>query len=202
MKKILVALMATAMLMAGCAPKTPAASTPAPAASTPAPAASTPAPAATKIGTASIVNVKGANYNTADKKDGTAQSDVTMCTVMLDDAGKITYVNFDVTQSKFAFNDKGELTTDLTKGVISKKELGANYGMAKVSEIKKEWFEQIAAYEQWLIGKTVDEAVAMKTFEKDASHKEVPDVAELKTSVTIDIGGYRNALVKAAANAK
>ncbi len=198
MKKILVALMAAAMLMAGCAAKAP--TTPAPAESTP--AASTPAPAATKIGTSSIVKVKGANYNAADSKDGTAQSDVTMCTVVLDDAGKITYVNFDVAQSKFAFNDKGELTTDLTKGVVSKKELGANYGMAKVSEIGKEWFEQIEAYEQWLVGKTVDEAVAMKTYEKDATHPSVPDVAELKTSVTIDIGAYRDALVKAAANAK
>lgn len=194
MKKILVALMATAMLMAGCAPKTPAASTPA--ASTPAAA-----PAATKVGTASKVNIKGANYNTADAKDGTAQSDVTMCTVVLDDAGKITYVSFDVTQSKFAFNDKGELTNDLTKEVISKKELGPNYGMAKVSEIKKEWFEQIAAYEQWLVGKTVDEATAMKTLSKEG-HPNIPDVAELKSSVTMDITDFRDTLVKAAANAK
>jgi len=43
---------------------------------------------------------------------------------------------------------------------------------------------------------------AIPTYKKDDSHLRVPDAADLKASVTIDIGGYVDALVEAVANAK
>ena len=60
-----------------------------------------------------------------------------------------------------------------------------------------EWYEQAAALEEYMIGKTVTEVLEMPTVERDASHTAVPDVEELKSSVTITVGDYLEALEKA-----
>ena len=38
--------------------------------------------------------------------------------------------------------------------------------MRRASAIGKEWFEQIAEFEKWMIGKTVDEVKASKVKER------------------------------------
>ena len=81
-----------------------------------------------------------------------------------------------------------------------KKALGEDYGMRGASPIGKEWFEQIAALEQWMIGKTIEEVMAMPVYAKDDNHKSVPDSEDLKTSVTIDVGASLEA-VKGAVDA-
>ena len=83
-----------------------------------------------------------------------------------------------------------------------KKALGADYGMVKASPIGKEWFEQIAALEQWMIGKTLEEVLAMPVYAKDDSHPTCPDVEELKSSCTMNVGSYLEAVKGAAAAAK
>ena len=75
--------------------------------------------------------------------------------------------------------------------------------MKRVSSIGKEWYEQAAALEEWCIGKTVEEVLGMKTFDRgDGSHTMVPDEADLKAGCTITVGDYLKALVNAAANAQ
>ena len=74
--------------------------------------------------------------------------------------------------------------------------------MKQASGIGKEWFEQIAALEQWMKGKTVDQVMAMKTTQKDANHPAVPNEADLTSSVTISVDGFLRALDKASKNAK
>ncbi len=59
--------------------------------------------------------------------------------------------------------------------------------MKSASGIGKEWYEQIAALENWTKGKTVDEVMAMKTKEGEAGHPAVPDEADLTSSVTISV---------------
>lgn len=142
------------------------------------------------------------NATDAGEKDGRGQVNSVVCTVILDDNKVIKAVQFDTAQTNVNFNAEGKVTTDVTAPVLSKLEKGADYGMAKASPIGKEWFEQIASLEEYCIGKTVEEVVGMKTYEKDENHKAVPDEADLKTSVTIDVGGYLAALEKAAANAR
>ena len=83
-----------------------------------------------------------------------------------------------------------------------KKALGADYGMVVASPIGKEWFEQIAALEQWMVGKTVEEVLAMPLYAKDDSHTECADVEELKSSCTMNVGGYLRAVKGAAEAAK
>ncbi len=52
-----------------------------------------------------------------------------------------------------------------------------------------------------MAGKTVDEIKSMDVKVRDASHTDVPDVPELTSSVTIDVGGYIAAVEEAYRNA-
>ncbi len=142
------------------------------------------------------------NGTDAGEKDGRGQVNSVICTVILDDNKVIKAIQFDTAQTNVNFNAEGKVTTDLTEVVRSKLEKGEDYGMRPASPIGKEWFEQIAALEEYCIGKTVEEVVSMPTYERDAAHTTVPDVADLKSSVTIDVGGYLAALQKAADNAR
>jgi hypothetical protein len=137
-----------------------------------------------------------------EKTNGTAQVDSTICAVTFDENNVIVSISFDVAQTRVAFSPEGAIASDLEAAIRSKKELGDDYGMKGVSGIGKEVGEQIANLEAYCVGKTVEEVVATPTYQRDDHHTRVGDVEDLKTSVTIDIGSYLDALAKAAANAK
>ena len=152
-------------------------------------------------GLASLTSVK-LTPATADAA-GSVSVNTTMCAVTLDDEGKIVSVTFDVVQPKAAFDATGAASGELNAAPQTKKELKEGYGMKRVSSIGKEWFEQAAALEDWCVGKTVAEVLAMKTFDRgDGSHTNVPEEADLVSSVTITVGDYLKTLEMAAANAK
>ncbi|MEG2915394.1 MAG: hypothetical protein RR839_03030, partial [Oscillospiraceae bacterium] len=134
--------------------------------------------------------------------DGTAKTDTTVCSLTVNAKGKIIGISFDVTQVRYDINTEGAVTNDIAEEVVSKKALKENYGMKKKSEISKEWYEQAEAFETWAKGKTVDEVVNMTTKVKDDAHPAIPDVAELATSVTIDVSDFIAALKLANENAK
>lgn len=139
-----------------------------------------------------------ANAETA----GNAKFNVAACALCIDADGKILDVKFDTLQASVGFDVSGALTGDVTSELKTKKELGDAYGMKGASGIKKEWYEQIAALEDWMRGKTVDDVLAMKVTERDATHTDVPDEDDLKTSVTISVTDQFHALEKAYADAK
>lgn len=149
-----------------------------------------------------VTSIGSSKPATADK-DGAAQVDTTICFVVLGEDGKIKAVTFDVAQTKVAINAKGEITADLTAEQKTKVEKGADYGMQKASKLEKgEWFQQAAAFAEYCVGKTPEEVLGMKTMKKDDNHLAVPDVEDVKTTVTIDVGGFLKALDKAVKNAK
>lgn len=156
---------------------------------------------AEKLGLGSSTGATWKDVNAAEKKDGAAQVNTFMCALLLDDAGKIVNVKFDVVQTKLAISGEAKMVTDLAAPIKTKVELGDAYGMAKAAKAG-EWYVQAAAFEKYCIGKTVDEVLATKVYAKDDHHKQVPDVADLKTTVTIDIGEFLESLKAAAANAK
>lgn len=87
---------------------------------------------------------------------------VTSVTVTIEN-GKIVGYNIDARQGKATrlAGDDGILETEDDKWAHSwnektKKELGNEYGMKAVSEIEKEWFEQAAAIEAFLLENGVD----------------------------------------------
>ena len=162
-------------------------------------AIATSAMAATGLGAITSVKLAPATADAA----GSVSVNTTMCAVTLDDAGKIVAVKFDVVQPKAAFDATGAASGELNAAPQTKKELKEGYGMKRVSSIGKEWYEQAAALEEWCIGKTLDEVLGMKTFDRgDGSHTMVPDEADLKAGCTITVGDYLKALANAVADAK
>jgi len=147
-----------------------------------------------KVGTASITEISA---TAAATKVGKVQTDVYYTTVSLDKSGKIIAVKLDVAQNSGTFNIDGTLAFDPAKQATKTKlEKGADYKMVGSSAIKKEWFEQAAAFEKWCIGKT---AVEVKALAVDAEG--VTTNADLKTSVTIGVNEFVAVVVKAAAAA-
>lgn len=136
-----------------------------------------------------------------DEETAQAQADVTMAAVGFDEDGTIVTVSIDVAQTRVAFDEDMQVTSDRDELVPTKKERGDDYGMARVSEIEKEWYEQIAALEEWMIGKTVEEVMNLEVKVVDDSHQNVPDVPELESSVTITVESYLAAVEEAWDNA-
>ncbi|MGM0652094.1 MAG: hypothetical protein ACQES4_04835 [Bacillota bacterium] len=128
----------------------------------------------------------------------TGQVDTTMATATFDEEGRIVDVMIDVAQVRVEFDEDLQVATDPSQEFRTKKELGDDYGMRKASDIEKEWDEQIEALEEWMVGKTVDEVLALPLMEDDQS----PDDPDLRTSVTITVTNYFAALEKAYQNAE
>lgn len=98
-----------------------------------------------------------------EEKEGSNELDSTFTAAVLDKDGKVVVASTDTLQAKVAFDTKGACTTDVTAALSTKKELGADYGMAAYGKdlngdgVVKEWFEQAAAFDASLVGKTADE---------------------------------------------
>jgi hypothetical protein len=118
----------------------------------------------------------------------------TYAAVLLDDAGKIVYVDIDSAQNEGTFDAMGAVVK--AEAAPTKTEKGADYGMVGNSAIGKEWFEQIEALEAYLVGKTLEE---IKAIELDADA--VPTSEDLKASVSVGVDAYLAAVEKAIANA-
>ena len=143
--------------------------------------------AACGLGSFTAVTVTAA---TAEKNGG-VQVNTTMCAVELDAEGKIVSISFDVAQSKAAFDAAGAVAGEASFEVATKMEKKEGYNMKAASPIGKEYYEQMAAFEAWCIGKTVEEVLTLSA-----------DDADLKAGCTVTITDHLAALEKAAANAR
>ena len=151
------------------------------------PAAEEPAAAAEyKLGMGVVVK-------TDSSKAGNAQVDATVAAVVTDAEGKIVAVKLDVAQNKMNITD-GEVETD--KEFKTKLELGDDYNMVKFSDAVAEWYDQAAAFEAYVIGKTADEVAGTETVVNDEGHTVVTDET-LYASCSISVGDFIDAIVKA-----
>ena len=204
MKRMLALLLTLTLalgLLAGCgttvvvavpAP-TPEAETPTPSPETP--PAAVPGGVPVKTGLALLTSVSSSKDATADA-DGLAQADITVVAVTVGDDGIIYDCVIDSIQSKLNFATSGALLSDLTLTIPSKNELGADYGMGKISSIGREWNEQAQSLADYVVGKTIPEVKGISISEEGK-----PTGADLTASVTMSIGGYISAIEQAAANA-
>ena len=149
-----------------------------------------------KLGLGIITNMNKSKDADGDK-EGQCQAYSTYAAVTIDGDGKITAAVIDSTQGTVKFDAAGKITSDLTAGVKTKKQLGDDYGMKAASGIGKEWFEQAAAMEAYVTGKTADE-VAGIAVDEDGKTTD----ADLAASVTVSINGYQEVIAKAAAVAR
>ena len=111
-----------------------------------------------------------------------ADTSVTVCALTLDGEGRIAAVRWDTAESD---------------GAVSKKQQGDQYGMKGASPIGREWHEQVAALEEYAVGKTPAELAAMTLTDRGA-----PAAEELTSSCTIACGAFFDSLEAAAKNAK
>ncbi len=149
-----------------------------------------------KTGLGTVISIAKSASATADAA-GKAQADVVMAAVTVDKDGKILKVTIDTAQVAIPFDATGAITADLAKEYMTKVELGDDYGMKKASTIGKEWYEEIAALEAWMVGKTIEQVKAIGV----NADGEVTE-ADLISSVTVSVGDYIKAVEKAVTNAK
>lgn len=210
MKKIpmILAMVLVLSLLAGCAGtpvvynctcptggETTPAATQAPAASE-APAAPT-APAvegAVKTGLHIATSISGSAAATAEAP-GKAEYDVTMVAVTVDDNGVIQQCLLDGVKTAVNFDAAGVITTDVNAEILTKNELGENYGMVAYGGAVAEWDQQAAALAAFAVGKTVEELKSGAVSESGYA----PEGSDLASSATIYLGGYVSA-IEAAVN--
>ncbi len=141
-----------------------------------------------------MVGVGASEHNKVeDFKDadhpGKLSLSTTVATVAVDSNDIIQFVQLDTFKADKKFDDKGMLDEDVaeTNDLKSKKELGDDYGMRAASEIGKEWYEQAEAFEQFAVGKNINDLLEGKLSEDE----------DLKASCTMNVDGFVYALMAA-----
>ena len=148
-----------------------------------------------KTGLAILADVSGSQN--AGEKNGKAQFDVDLAAVLVDENGVIVDCKLDSLGATLEFDGKGAITSDLTKALQTKNELGDGYNMKLYAGSKYEWYEQAAAVAKYAIGKTAEQL-------KNGAVNEAGKAsdADLAAVATIAIGSYVDAIVAAAENAQ
>ena len=154
-----------------------------------------PADGAHKLGLGVVTSI-GSSRDAGGDVTARAQADVVMAAVLFDAAGRVVSVSIDNGQSRVEFDDDMQVASDTSVPGKTKVELGDDYGMIRASAIEKEWYEQMEAFEAWMIGQTVDEIKNLPVKVVDANQN-VPDVPELTSLVTITVESYIEAVENA-----
>ncbi len=149
-----------------------------------------------KLGLGVVTSI-AKSRDAGDEETAQAQADVVMAAVLFDAEGKVVSISIDNAQTRVAFDEEMQVATDTSVPGKTKTELGDDYGMKRVSGIEMEWYEQMAEFENWMIGKTVDEIKNLQVKVVDDAHQNVPDVPELTSVVTITVEGYIEAVENA-----
>ncbi|MBR2053793.1 MAG: hypothetical protein IJ968_02745 [Clostridia bacterium] len=134
-----------------------------------------------------------------DLYDGAVNADSTVCCVVLDDNGVIKAIRFDVTQFKVTVKADGSVAGVVAGDrIISKNEKKEAYGMVAYANAPAgEWYVQAAAFEQYCIGKTVEEVLGLELGEDG----KLVD-ADIKATCSIIVSDWLKALEIAAADAR
>ena len=140
----------------------------------------------TALKTGLSVTVSVADSTNADAENaGAAKYDITVVAVSVDNDGVIESCLIDSVPATVNFDTAGVITTDLATEVLTKDELGENYGMKAYGGAAYEWNEQAAALAEYAEGKTVEE---LKNGAIDETGKAKD--ADLASTATIYLGGY------------
>ena len=131
----------------------------------------------------------------ASDQERTGKIDTIAAAVLLDAEGRVADVMLDEVEISVTGDstDKVTMPTDDR----TKRQKGDDYPLAAVSSLKKGWAEQADAFGNYLTGKTPDEVKKLAT-DDDGKPKD----ADLLSTCTIAVDGYRDAVVRACENAK
>ena len=134
----------------------------------------------------------------SQKVGDAAQVDATFASVVLDAEGTIVAIDLDVAQSKGVKDDAGVYTEEGFDN-RTKTEKGPDYGMTVASPIGAEWDAQMAAFEAWAIGKTVEYVTGVELVEHNG-HNVAMNETDLYAGCTMDITAFQAALADALNN--
>ena len=118
------------------------------------------------------------------------QYNVELAAVTLNEGDKITASMTDSLSCKLTITD-GVFTT-VSGPVESKRQKGDAYGMKQASAIKREWYQQADAFDDYARGKTASEVRGITT---DAAGK-----VDAISGCTMDVNGFIKSISKAAAD--
>ena len=121
-----------------------------------------------------------------EDKDAAAKVDINAVAITMDKAGRVTGAVWDEAEPQLTVGTDGMV--DAPDEVLSKLELGDDYGMRDASALGKEWYEHSEGFCDYLKGKTAEQIEAIPT---DGS------AADLKSLCTIGIEDVQKALLKA-----
>lgn len=128
----------------------------------------------------------GAELKATEDKDAAAKVDINAVAITMDKAGRVTGAVWDEAEPQLTVGTDGMV--DAPDEVLSKLELGDDYGMRDASALGKEWYEHSEGFCDYLKGKTAEQIEAIPT---DGS------AADLKSLCTIGIEDVQKALLKA-----
>lgn len=135
------------------------------------------------VQTSNMSNSKDAS----ESADGQAQVYAHVGVFTLD-GDTITSCYIDAVQATVKFSAEGKITSDITAAVLTKNALKEGYGMKDISPIHKEWYEQSAAFCQFITGKTLNDAIAVAAN---------PAETDVVSGCTIKTGDFLKLIVKA-----
>lgn len=108
------------------------------------------------------------NTDATEEKEGSVEFEETIVAAVTDKDGKVVVAKTDCAVVTVTFDTKGVATVDTTAEIKTKLDLGANYNMAAYGKkhdgsdgAVKEWFEQAAAFDAALVGKTASEFASL-----------------------------------------
>ncbi len=133
----------------------------------------------------------------AGDTDGSAEINTTVAAVTIDLEGRIVDCSIDKVENKLSVSNTGSIGSPANTEYSTTKELGDSYGMRGASTIGKEWYEQVEAFEQYVIGKTIEEVNGIKTDNQGYAQEN-----DWNSSVTISISDFQAAINKAVENAQ
>lgn len=130
--------------------------------------------------------------NNADADvNGAIEITVDISAVALDKDKKVTDAAIDTVEGSVSYSNKG-ITKNKAENLLTKRQMGDDYGMVKSTLTDKEWYYQVDALITKIIGKTASEIPSLA----DENGIAIPEVA--KAGCTINILTILKAVVKAA----
>ena len=137
-----------------------------------------------------ITSVDSSTSPAVDGDEGTAAMYTSFAAVAVAEDGRLAAVCYDEVQPEVTFDETGEITSDTDAAILTKRELGDDYGMKAASSIGREWYEQGQAFEDYVTGMTADDIAAIPVDGTDE---------ELAAGCTVGVSGMIAAVVKAMA---
>lgn len=127
----------------------------------------------------------------ADAGEGVLKLESDIVAAVTGKDGKVIAMSLDAVAPSIKFDATGTVT-NAADAIVSKKALGDNYGMKAASGIGKEWYEQAAALEDYIVGL---DAIGINSINLGDDGK--PTDSVLKAGCTVAISGYLKAAEKA-----